>query len=384
MSEEWPTQAPDEEIDVDADPEREYFAMIMYHVLDDPRVTRQGRDAYVCIVRALGWRKERRPQKITRERLASAMAISTDTFDRGVKNLVECGYLTVIRARDERTGNWKTSQYLLKDSHKNRLAARVLELEQENRQLRATQKKKPQVGASPQNAERIEGDTAGEEDEAAADQSAECGLATTCENTESPQVGTSPQNAEPPLRSLRNRQSANCGHIREGVLEREEEREERTPVPAVGGLTVRTGRASEAPAAQPGKIMRGRALISEVPRYREAPPWAKTHLGELAQAALQHFGPDAIVAYTHLVDPELFQPHQHIPEFRHALRLLGQAVQIGEACRGCGEHPGRCRCRPTEARPADAAWTEEDLAGWERTLEQLGVTEDELADVQEG
>lgn len=94
---------------------RSHFPTVMYQVLDHPDVTRQGKDAYVCIVRALGWLEDGHDVPATRENLARVMSISMDTLDRGIKNLEQTGFLTVTRERDPATGNWKTSRYALKD-----------------------------------------------------------------------------------------------------------------------------------------------------------------------------------------------------------------------------------------------------------------------------
>lgn len=143
--------------------------------------------------------------------------------------------------------------------------------------------------------------------------------------------------------------------------------------------------ASEAPPAQPRTSFAGRSLIAAVPRFREAPGWAKARLAAMATAALEHFGRDAIAEYARTVQPGMFKERQHIPEFRHALRLLGQAVTLGHACRNCGKPPADCPCRSSAADPVilDTPWTEEDHADWVRVLEELGLTEADLGEIQE-
>ncbi|MFC7721196.1 hypothetical protein [Nonomuraea recticatena] len=114
---------------------------------------------------------------------------------------------------------------------------------------------------------------------------------------------------------------------------------ETPPVLAVGELTVVNAHAGEAPSAQPKNSFAGRSLIAAVPRYREAPGWAKARLADMATATLESFGRDAIIEFARTVKPGMFKDHQHVPEFRHALRLLGQAVALGHACRNCGRPP---------------------------------------------
>ncbi|MGW0587435.1 hypothetical protein [Streptosporangium sp. NPDC002607] len=142
-----------------------------------------------------------------------------------------------------------------------------------------------------------------------------------------------------------------------------------TPVLAVGELTVRTARALDAPSANQSGFA-ARSLVSAIPRYRSAPGWVKKHLATLADAAMSAgFHRDAIVQYATAVIAEArFAEHQHIPEFRDALRRLGRDAALGDL-------PS-----PPEPAPADtdAPWTDEDQAAWERVLDHLSVTPDDL------
>lgn len=151
-----------------------------------------------------------------------------------------------------------------------------------------------------------------------------------------------------------------------------------TSVLAVGELTARNARAHEAaPPAQP-EIFIARSIVASIPRYRAAPGWVKSkHLAPMAATALAAgFGRDAIVRYAGLViDSGRFADHQHIPELRDALRRLALDVRTGHACAVCARDPDGTWCCATE----DRAWTEEDQAALERTLDQLGATPDELA-----
>ncbi|MEV0616111.1 HNH endonuclease [Nonomuraea sp. NPDC050404] len=157
-------------------------------------------------------------------------------------------------------------------------------------------------------------------------------------------------------------------------------------LPAVGGLTDRNARTSgEAPPAQAGRSstatsLTARSLIAAIPRYRDPAlkPWFRRHLIEMADVALAAgFHRDAIAYYAGMViDERSFAEHQHIREFRHALRRLSQDVGNGHACRRCAGDPtaGLC-CVPD----TDRAWTDDDQAALERALDALRPTDDELA-----
>lgn len=151
----------------------------------------------------------------------------------------------------------------------------------------------------------------------------------------------------------------------------------RSSVPAVGGLTDRNARASAAaPPAQP-EIFIARSIVASIPRYRGAPGWVKSkHLAPMTAAALTAgFGRDAIVRYAAMVIGEgRFADHQHIPEFRDALRRLGRDAELGHACPVCARDPGGTWCC-TE----DRLWTADDQAALERALDALRPTDEELA-----
>ncbi|GIH70302.1 hypothetical protein [Sphaerimonospora thailandensis] len=153
---------------------------------------------------------------------------------------------------------------------------------------------------------------------------------------------------------------------------------EKTPVTAVGGLTVRTARANAtAPSAQPITSLAARSLIASIPRYRDAPGWArKRHLIPMAQAALDTgFGPSAITRYAHLVaDEGRFLERQHIPEFREVLRRLSRDATLEGLCHGCGQQTCACPTPTVDDRP----WTSADQADLEATLDHFGLTPDDL------
>ncbi|WP_066950802.1 hypothetical protein [Microtetraspora fusca] len=87
------------------------------------------------------------------------------------------------------------------------------------------------------------------------------------------------------------------------------------------------------------------------------------------------FGAHAIAHYAAMVVAEAeFQPHQHIPELREALRRLARDTALGDLCRACGVPGCACTDPPVEDRP----WTPEDQAAFQRTLAHLGVTPDDL------
>ncbi|MEU0516626.1 hypothetical protein [Streptosporangium sp. NPDC006007] len=143
-----------------------------------------------------------------------------------------------------------------------------------------------------------------------------------------------------------------------------------TPVLAVGELTVRTARAAEAPSAQPGDLFQARSVITGIARYGKAPLWVRRdHLIPLAAAALAAgFHRDTITHYAQMVITEArFAEHQHIPEFRDALRRLGRDTALGDLAPTVQPTPD-----------TDAPWTDEDQAAWERVLDELGVTPDDL------
>lgn len=150
------------------------------------------------------------------------------------------------------------------------------------------------------------------------------------------------------------------------------------PVAAVGSPTVRRAKPATPAANQPG--FAGRSLVTAIPRYRNAPGWARRHLAAMAEAALgANFGRDAILHYAQLVIHEAaYKEHQHLPEFRAALARLGRDALLLTACPRCAADPrdGLCCIDPAKA---GRSWTEEDQAALERALDRLGPTEDELA-----
>ena len=166
---------------------------------------------------------------------------------------------------------------------------------------------------------------------------------------------------------------------RKGTGNRERNREQGTGtlVTAVGGLTDRNAREeNSAPSAQPGNFF-ARSVITGVPRYRDAPGWAKKqNLVPMASAALDAgFSREAITRYAEMVIAEArFLDHQHIPEFREALRRLARDAAQDQLCRACADPT--CSC-PTPAAP-DRPWTVDDAAELERALDYLGVTAADL------
>ncbi|WP_204061424.1 hypothetical protein [Microbispora corallina] len=146
---------------------------------------------------------------------------------------------------------------------------------------------------------------------------------------------------------------------------------------AVGELTDRTARATQAPPAQPVTSLTARSVIATIRRYRDAPGWVKTrHLVPMAQRALAAgFGRDAIQRYAALVATEnRYAEHQHIPELREVLRRLSRDVARGDACRPHGTP----ECAPCTAEPTgDRPWTEADQADLERVLDHLSHTPDQ-------
>ncbi|MFI9591248.1 hypothetical protein [Nonomuraea sp. NPDC052265] len=94
--------------------------MIYFEVLDDDRLDRNGRDAYVCLVRMADY-YERTLEELTRAEIAAVMKMSVDSFDRGLKQLVACGYVEVLVRYKLGTKSRLPSGYLLYDSKLARL-----------------------------------------------------------------------------------------------------------------------------------------------------------------------------------------------------------------------------------------------------------------------
>ena len=148
----------------------------------------------------------------------------------------------------------------------------------------------------------------------------------------------------------------------------------------VGQLADRNARARRAaPSAQPRSTSKApapsfqaRSTIFAIPRYRAAPGWVRRRLAAAVDEALRDgYGRDAIVHYAqHVVEPGRFKDHQHIPEFRDALRRLRQDVALGTVCACCGVPPAGCEARRAAA---DRPWTPEDQADLERACAHLGV-----------
>ncbi|MGI5161427.1 hypothetical protein [Microbispora sp. CA-102843] len=153
-----------------------------------------------------------------------------------------------------------------------------------------------------------------------------------------------------------------------------------TPVTAVGGLTVRTARANAtAPSAQPVTSLAARSLVASIPRYSDAPGWArKRHLIPMVDAALAAgFGLTAIERYAAQVAAEgQFLPHQHIPELREVLRRLGRDAALEDLCTVCGQPS--CACAAPAAAVEDHPWTEQDQVDFEAVLNHFGLTPDQL------
>jgi hypothetical protein len=144
------------------------------------------------------------------------------------------------------------------------------------------------------------------------------------------------------------------GHPRPTNRKREpsEEPREETRVLAVGDTARRNARAAAAPPAKPrrsrSRFGAASQVLAQLPRYRGPGVGVRYRfvLAALARQALADgYGPDAIVYYARMVISEaIFREHQHVPEFREALRRLRRDADLGHACRTCGDDPAICAC----------------------------------------
>lgn len=132
---------------------------------------------------------------------------------------------------------------------------------------------------------------------------------------------------------------------------------------AVGEPTDRNAReAVQAPSAQPEDpsstpaelasaeliSMEAGRILRSIPRYADRSVEARFKRAIIAEAekALQAgFGREAILRYARMVIAAArFKEHQHVPEFREAMRCLERDVELGTACRVCGRPEGPQCC----------------------------------------
>ncbi|MEU4406147.1 hypothetical protein AB0F88_16625 [Streptosporangium sp. NPDC023963] len=102
------------------------FGMIYFEVLDDDRLDRNAKDAYVCLVRCADY-YDRTLEELTRADIAAVMGMSVDSFDRGLKKLVACGYVEVLVRFQSGTKSRAPSGYVLYDSKLARLERDIRE-----------------------------------------------------------------------------------------------------------------------------------------------------------------------------------------------------------------------------------------------------------------
>lgn len=174
------------------------------------------------------------------------------------------------------------------------------------------------------------------------------------------------------------------GHPRPGNRKREpsEEPRDESQVLAVGDMARRNARAGRTPSAKPGRS-RSRTrtaftVFAKIPRYREPGIGIRYRfaLHALARQALADgYGAGAITYYAQMVISEAtFREHQHVPEFREAMRRLRRDADLGDTCRTCGDDPAVCTC----AWAYDQGITLDPEAA-QRALADVGATPDERA-----
>ena len=102
LPDDWPAPPDDGQDEIEVgyrdDADADLFARVQNYVLDHPALSRLGKDAYICLVRHTSWTTRR--TKATRARLAGVMSISTDTLDRGIRELEKHGIVEVLKSRD--------------------------------------------------------------------------------------------------------------------------------------------------------------------------------------------------------------------------------------------------------------------------------------------
>ncbi|GAA4100797.1 hypothetical protein [Nonomuraea soli] len=368
LPEDWPDhEDPDGQQDAvetgyESDSDGDYFARVMYYVLDHPALAgRDGRlakDAYICLVRFANWSS--RKTKATREKLAAVMSISTDTFDRGIRLLEKAGIVEVVKARDAQ-GRWRTSRYVLVDTSGARARRRIIELERELEETRAaanrTSEASPQVESTPQ----IAAPTVEHEDRESGSHSANCGT------VQSADCGTV--------------HSANCGQYLEKVFTTREEEtdqeEKQEPVLAVGADTVRTARASAtAPPAKKEDLQQvARATFASISRrYADAlPSIRRAMIARIEREIGAGLGPGAIITYARrFADDDTLPLDKHAHRLDLTLRRLHADIKAGDACRECGHDPAD-RFGPLcdACRPDRSELTEEELASIESAIKSF-------------
>lgn len=319
------------------------FTMVSNFWLRDPRLSWEARALLVWLI------SHEPAYEVDEKKILAAGCAKRDKVRRMISELEKCGYLVRTRERDER-GRLGGVLYTITDPWAHA---------------------QPQVG--PNDGKSVMGGQGSGHAES------------------KPQVG--PKDGKANVGSA-NVGSANVGSPAPNRRTTEEEKTKdqedyEPPVAAVDSPAVRIAREAPAPSAQPASHDRpsrrdetqARSVLARIRRYREAPGWVRTrHLTPMVIQALKRgFGEQAIIQYALMVAAEeRFADHQHIPEFRQALRRLGRDVALGSACAADGLDPAACPCGEIPFGPEDRPWSEADQAEWERILEALGVGEAEL------
>lgn len=318
------------------------FAMLYFDVLDDGRLDRNAKDSYICVLRFADI-YERTQEEKTRAELAAVMSMSPDSFDRGCKKLVACGYLDIERRIRPGTKSYGPSFYVLYDSRAARLER---DLVKQTEALNAPTDESAGQGGRTQRRPQ-----AGTSQALAADSG---------EGVRTQRQG-SPHTAA--------RVAADSGS---NTYKREEiktEKEEETPL-AVGADTVRTARddVTPPPAGEDLETL-ARATFSRIsgtaPHYHRAPASVRRAMVlALGRALARGIGPNAIIVYTQRHGYDDTVPiDRHVQRLDHVMTMLQADIKAGTACGSCGHDPADpygpiCeRCRPDYVD-----LTEQDLA----------------------
>ncbi|MBT2226227.1 hypothetical protein [Nonomuraea sp. NEAU-A123] len=98
----------------------DWFGQVYHEVIADERLDKNGKAAYVCLALCVDI-YSRRAEELTRAEIAAVMGLSVDSFDRGLKQLIACGYVEVIPMFKAGTRSRAASRYVLYDTKLSRI-----------------------------------------------------------------------------------------------------------------------------------------------------------------------------------------------------------------------------------------------------------------------